>query len=83
MTGKPNKNIPSDVKSLARAYTKVAINKLGGIAKDGTTEGARVSAAQVLLDRGWGRPAQTVEHTGKDGDSEIRILIRTITEGKK
>ena len=39
---------------------------------------ARVSAAQALLDRGWGKPAQP--HTGEDGD--IRVTIRTITEGK-
>ena len=37
----------------------------------------------ILLERGWGRPAQQVEHTGKDGDSEIRVLIRTITEGRE
>ena len=83
MTGKPNKNLPTDVKSLARSYTKVAIHALGSIAENGESEGARVSAAGLLLDRGWGKAAQTVEHTGKDGDSEIRVLIRTITEGRE
>ena len=80
---KPNKKLPIDVKSLARSFTRVAISTLGGIAENGESEAARVSAAQALLDRGWGRAAQTVEHTGKDGDSEIRIILRTITEGKK
>ena len=34
---------------------------------------ARVSAASVLLDRGWGKAPQ--EHTGLDG-GDIRVTIR-------
>ena len=33
----------------------MAIKILAGIAKDGTNEGTRVSAAVALLDRGWGK----------------------------
>ena len=40
--------------------------------------GARIQAIAILLDRGWGKPAQP--HTGEDG--EIRVTLRTITEGK-
>ena len=39
---------------------------------------AQVSAAGALLDRGWGKPAQS--HTGED-DKDIRITIRQIVEG--
>jgi len=70
-----------DVRSLARAHTGVAIRTLSGIAQNGESESARVSAATVLLDRGWGRPAQPV--TGKDGVEDIQVTIRTIIEGKK
>jgi hypothetical protein len=56
---------------------------LGGIVENGESEAARIAASAQLLDRGWGKAPQQVEHTGKDGDSDIRILIRTITEGKK
>jgi hypothetical protein len=28
---------------------------------------ARVSAASALLDRGWGKPVQSMEHSGHDG----------------
>lgn len=80
MTGKPNKNIPIEVQSLARSYTKLSIETLGGIAGAGTNESARVAACGMLLDRGWGKPNQPV--TGKDGD-DIRVVIRTIIEGKK
>jgi hypothetical protein len=37
-----------------------------------------VSAAGILLDRGWGRALQP--HTGED-DKDIRITIRQIVEG--
>jgi len=63
---------------LARAHTELGIQTLAGIARNSTSDTARVSAAQALLDRGWGKPAQP--HTGEDGD--IRVTLRTITEGK-
>jgi hypothetical protein len=37
-----------------------------------------VQAANILLDRGWGKPPQA--HTGEDGD-DIKVTIRTIIEG--
>ena len=71
---------PTDIRSLARSHTKMAIKILAGIAKDGTNEAARVSAAVALLDRGWGKPPQT--HTGEEGEGEIRVIIRYIVEGR-
>ena len=38
---------------------------------------ARVQAANILLDRGWGKPPQA--HTG-EGDGNIRISIRQIID---
>lgn len=40
-----------------------------------------VTAAIVLLDRGWGRAPQP--HTGQDGEGAIEITVRHIMEGKK
>jgi hypothetical protein len=40
---------------------------------------SRVAAAIALLDRGYGRPKQTLEHGGPDGQDEIRITIRNLT----
>ena len=71
---------PTDIRSLARSHTNMAIKILAGIAKDGTNEAARVSAAVALLDRGWGKPPQA--HTGEDGEGQIRVVIRHITEGR-
>jgi hypothetical protein len=59
------------------------VNVLMGVARSAKAPpGARVAAATVLLDRGWGRAPQ--EHTGPDG-GDIRITIRQIIEtvGKK
>lgn len=52
---------------LARQHTAAALQTLVDIAKDGESEAARVSAANALLDRGYGKPPQAFEHTGKDG----------------
>ena len=68
-----------DLKSLARSYTEVAVSTLGGIAKDGESESARVAAAAQLLDRGWGKANQP--HDAKV-EGELRITIRNIIEGK-
>lgn len=54
---------------------------LQGVASSGASEGARVQAAGILLDRGWGKAAQPV--TGQDGEGDIRITIRNIIESKK
>lgn len=56
-----------EVEMLARVHTVAAINTLAKIASLGdetpwedVPAGARISAANALLDRGWGRPSQTV-----------------------
>ena len=71
---------PTDIRSLARSHTEIAIKVLAGIAKDGTNEGARVAAAVALLDRGWGKPPQA--HTGEKGEGNIRVVVRHIVGGR-
>ena len=71
---------PADLRSLARAHTELGIQTLAGIARNSTSDTARVSAAQALLDRGWGKPAQP--HTGED-DKDIRITVRNIVEERR
>jgi len=76
----PRKTIPADLRSLARGHTELCIKVLAGIvSQEAVPPAARVSAAGILLDRGWGKPAQP--HTGED-DKDIRVTIRNITEGK-
>lgn len=49
---------------LARAYTKEALMALVEIFQDKTAGAARVTAAIAVLDRGYGKPAQSHELTG-------------------
>ena len=67
-----------DLRSLARSHTELSIQTLAGIARNGTSEQARVAAAQALLDRGWGKAPQS--HTGENGEGDIRVTIRHILE---
>ena len=69
---------PTEIRSLARSRTRTAINVLAGImrSKDATAA-ARVSAANAILDRGWGKATQPPK-SGDDGVLEPihRIELR-------
>jgi hypothetical protein len=52
----------ADIRSLARSHTATAVRILVGIMKESRSPpAARVSAAIAILDRGWGKPTQSVE----------------------
>ena len=77
----PRKKIPADLRSLARGHTELCIKVLAGIvSQEAVPPAARVSAAGILLDRGWGRAPQP--HASED-DKDIRITVRQIVEGKE
>ncbi|MBR0856764.1 hypothetical protein [Bradyrhizobium liaoningense] len=61
----------TEIRSLARSHTRTAIRVLVGIMRsDDATPAARVSAANAILDRGWGKAAQPVEN-GEDLPLEL------------
>lgn len=45
-----------NLSEIARSHTEQAINTLVDITKNGRTDAARVSAANAILDRGYGKP---------------------------
>lgn len=49
-----------EIRELARQHTMTALRTLIEIAEHGENESARVTAANALLDRGWGKPAVPV-----------------------
>ena len=52
----------TDVRDAARQRTVIAIGTLESICTDAKEPAAaRVSAAEALLNRGWGRPAQSMD----------------------
>src|SRR5262245_28579288 len=62
---------PTEIRTLARSYTKAAIKTLVGIMRQPKAPpAARVMAANALLDRGWGKAAQLVAV-----DGEIKQLV--------
>lgn len=65
----------TEIRSLARSHTRTAVNVLVRImrSKD-ATPAARVSAANAILDRGWGKATQSLEN----GDAGALELIHRI-----
>ena len=58
-TGSTNKSSPEHAKrlpGLAKTYTEKALQTLVDVARNGRTDAARVSAANALLDRAYGKP---------------------------
>lgn len=51
----------ADVKALAQSYGEQAIMTLVNIMTAGESDTSRASAANALLDRGFGRPVQSVD----------------------
>ena len=63
----------TEIRSLARSHTKTALNVLVGIMRsEDATVAARVSAANAILDRGWGKATQPV---GND-DGPLELIHR-------
>jgi hypothetical protein len=62
------------VEELARTYSVEALKILASIMRSAKTPAsARSAAAQAILDRGYGRPRQTVGHGGEEDAAPIRI----------
>ena len=71
MSGNPGgrPRVLAEIRTLARTYTEPAVLALVEIMQHGRNESARVAAAQAVLDRGWGRPVQALEHSGPEGSA--------------
>lgn len=63
----------ADLKALAQHYTQAALKTLAVIMEHGQSEQARVAAANALLDRGHGKPAQAL--TAEDGGPLIPAKV--------
>jgi hypothetical protein len=66
---------------LARTSTSLALRTLRTIAAKSTNHSARVQAAIGLLDRGWGKPAQTMDISVKRtlremSDDELMAIVQ-------
>lgn len=66
----------------ARKHALQAIQTLARIAKNGKSETARIAASVALLDRGFGKPAQSVEMNFHADILQKRLLDLTPDELK-
>lgn len=63
---------PTQIKSLARLHTERAVQTLAGIMDNPQSPpAARVTAAEALLSRGWGKPTQPI--SGDEDEPPIRL----------
>jgi hypothetical protein len=69
----------TEIRSLARSHTRTALNVLVGVmrSKDATAT-ARVSAANAILDRGWGKATQPLENSANGPLELIHRIERVI-----
>lgn len=66
-SGRPRDTVR--VGELARSYAVEAIDTLVAIMRHSPETRDQLSAAQALLDRGYGKPMQAVEHSGPEGSA--------------
>lgn len=59
---------------LARQYTDIAMATLASISRSGESESSRVAASVAILDRGYGRPVQALQHSGAIGSYDLTKL---------
>lgn len=72
--GTPNKATAS-IRDIAREYTGDAVKALVDVLNDvQQPASARVSAASAILDRGFGRPTQSMELTGAEGGPVEQLI---------
>jgi hypothetical protein len=80
--GRPK--IVGDVRDLARAHTAEAIATLVEIMRDqNAPAAARGAAANVILDRGWGRPSASVAISDDRARAELEHQVRIAQEFAK
>lgn len=66
---------------IAKDHAAAALQVLVDIATSGESEAARVSAANAILDRGYGKPHQAVQMTGPEGGPlKVELIRRVIVD---
>ena len=76
-SGRPKGDII--IKELAKEHSEIALNTLVEIATNKKSkESARVQAAVAILDRGWGKPSQSIENLNVN--ASLEDFLRRIAE---
>ncbi|MDC3402212.1 DUF5681 domain-containing protein [Alphaproteobacteria bacterium] len=70
-----------NVAELARSYTVEAMETLVELMRNGRDERVRGTAAQALLDRGWGKPKVELK-TNADGLGDALLAANAMLQGE-
>lgn len=62
------------IRAAAQEHGPEMITELVRLAKESESDAARVAAANAVLDRGYGRPKQSLEHVG-EGGGPVQVTI--------
>ena len=82
---KPNKvsKAKRTIAEMAREHGELALQTLVDVASDPSApHSSKVSAANSLLDRGFGRPMQVIDNTSSDGTMTPQVITRTVIDPK-
>ncbi|MEN6370420.1 MAG: HEAT repeat domain-containing protein [Armatimonadota bacterium] len=78
ISGNPNgrPSIPKDLREAAKEYTWETLDTIRSIMEDVTSPpNVRLRAAEVLLDRGWGKVAEYVHQEEKEDDDKRFLVV--------
>ena len=73
-SGRPKADM--ELRALARSYTAAAVKTLATVMRTAKSPQARAFAAEKLLERGWGKPAQHIE-------ANINVIDRLSLDDKR
>lgn len=73
--------IPVEVREAARALTTLALDTLKQVCETSDNDSARVTAANAILDRAWGKPVQQVAGTDGEGNA-VPLHIAQLPDGE-
>lgn len=65
---------------LARKHTATALGVLVNVAQKGESESARVAAANAILDRAYGKPSQSHQHSGPNGGPIPTVDLTNVSD---
>ncbi len=68
---------------LARSHTMDALKTLIDVCMNSPSDTARITAANALLDRGYGKPQQSMDHSSSDGTLQPTTIVIQAADAKR
>lgn len=75
--------MPNDLREIIRSLCPEAVDVLADIMRRGKRDQDRIRAAEIILERGYGKPVQAVDlQSGEDSAVGV-ILIPSVTDAEE